>query len=90
MTKVDIPDDIPAGAAQRLSASAEIFAHVRAGLNAVIFGQDEVVEQTLVTLLAGGHGLLIGVPGLAKTKLVDTLAVVMGLDNCGACNSPRT
>jgi MoxR-like ATPase len=79
MTKMDI-EDIPAGAAQRLSASAEIFARVRAGLNAVIFGQDEVVEQTLITLLAGGHGLLIGVPGLAKTKLVDTLAVVMGLD----------
>jgi len=79
MTKMDI-EDIPAGAAQRLAASAEIFARVRAGLNAVIFGQDEVVEQTLITLLAGGHGLLIGVPGLAKTKLVDTLAVVMGLD----------
>jgi len=78
MNKVDIPDEREAG--KRLSASAETFAKVRAGLNAVIFGQDEVVEQTLVTLLAGGHGLLIGVPGLAKTKLVDTLAVVMGLD----------
>ena len=52
---------------------------MRAGLNAVIFGQDAVIEQTLVTLLAGGHGLLIGVPGLAKTKLVDTLGIVMGL-----------
>src|SRR5450755_103418 len=82
MNKVDIQDDIQTGreAAQRLSASAEIFARVRAGLNAVIFGQDEVVEQTLITLLAGGHGLLIGVPGLAKTKLVDTLGIVMGLD----------
>ena len=78
MNKVDIPEEREAG--KRLSASAETFAKVRAGLNAVIFGQDEVVEQTLVTLLAGGHGLLIGVPGLAKTKLVDTLAVVMGLD----------
>src|SRR5450755_4204095 len=82
MNKVDIQDDIQTGreAAQRLSASAEIFARVRAGLNAVIFGQDEVVEQTLITLLAGGHGLLIGVPGLAKTKLVDSLGTVMGLD----------
>ena len=78
MNKVDIPEEREA--AKRLSASAETFAKVRAGLNAVIFGQDEVVEQTLVTLLAGGHGLLIGVPGLAKTKLVDTLAIVMGLD----------
>src|SRR5256885_16728452 len=78
MNKVAISEAREAG--RRLSASAETFAKVRAGLNAVIFGQDEVVEQTLVTLLAGGHGLLIGVPGLAKTKLVDTLGVVMGLD----------
>ncbi len=46
----------------------------------VIFGQGSVVEETLVTLLAGGHGLLVGVPGLAKTKLVETLARVLGLD----------
>jgi MoxR-like ATPase len=79
MNKVDI-EDIGRDAAQRLSASAEVFARVRAGLGAVIFGQDEVITQTLITLLAGGHGLLIGVPGLAKTKLVDSLATVMGLD----------
>ena len=78
MNKIDILDE--RDAARRLAASAETFARVRAGLNTVIFGQEEVVEQTLITLLAGGHGLLIGVPGLAKTKLVDTLAVVMGLD----------
>ena len=46
----------------------------------MIFGQDEVIEQSLVTLLAGGHGLLIGVPGLAKTRLVETLGIVLGLD----------
>ncbi|HKY18047.1 MAG TPA: MoxR family ATPase [Rhizomicrobium sp.] len=78
MNKVDIQDE--RDAAKRLSASAETFAKVRTGLNAVIFGQEEVIEQTLITLLAGGHGLLIGVPGLAKTKLVDTLGIVMGLD----------
>src|ERR1700709_890302 len=78
MNKVDILDE--RDAPKRLSASAETFGKVRAGLNAVIFGQDEVIEQTLITLLAGGHGLLIGVPGLAKTKLVDTLGIVMGLD----------
>ena len=78
MNKIDIQDE--RDAARRLAASGETFAKVRAGLNAVIFGQEEVIEQTLITLLAGGHGLLIGVPGLAKTKLVDTLAVVMGLD----------
>jgi MoxR-like ATPase len=69
-----------ADAPARLSAAAETFARVKAGLGAVIFGQDAVIEQTLVTLLAGGHGLLIGVPGLAKTKLVDSLGTVLGLD----------
>jgi MoxR-like ATPase len=46
----------------------------------VIFGQGSVVERTLVALLAGGHALLVGVPGLAKTKLVETLGIVLGLD----------
>jgi MoxR-like ATPase len=58
-------------------------AHVRAAkaaIGMVIFGQDNVVEQALVTILSGGHGLLLGVPGLAKTKLVDTMGVVLGLD----------
>jgi MoxR-like ATPase len=64
----------------RLDASAETFAQARKRLGQVIFGQNEVIEQSLVTLLAGGHGLLIGVPGLAKTKLVETLAIVLGLD----------
>src|SRR6185312_6022156 len=53
---------------------------VREAVGKAIFGQDTVIEQTLVTLLAGGHGLLIGVPGLAKTKLVETLGIVLGLD----------
>jgi len=53
---------------------------VREAVGQAIFGQDAVIEQTLVTLLAGGHGLLIGVPGLAKTKLVETLGIVLGLD----------
>ena len=52
----------------------------RDAVQRVIFGQGEVVEETLITLLAGGHALLVGVPGLAKTKLVETLAKVLGLD----------
>jgi MoxR-like ATPase len=64
----------------RLEKAASLFADVKARLGEVIFGQDAVIEQTLVTLLAGGHGLLIGVPGLAKTKLVETLGIVLGLD----------
>src|SRR6516164_3926621 len=58
-------------------------AHVRAAKDAiggVIFGQDKVVEQALITVLSGGHALLVGVPGLAKTKLVETMGIVLGLD----------
>ena len=52
----------------------------RSAIGSVIFGQDKVVEQALITVLSGGHGLLVGVPGLAKTKLVDTMGTVLGLD----------
>ena len=52
----------------------------RVGIGQVIFGQNKVVEETIITLLAGGHVLLIGVPGLGKTKLVETLGTVFGLD----------
>jgi MoxR-like ATPase len=58
-------------------------ANIRAAKTAigtVIFGQDKVVEQALVTILSGGHALLLGLPGLAKTKLVETLGTVLGLD----------
>ncbi|MBV9347263.1 MAG: MoxR family ATPase [Pseudolabrys sp.] len=57
--------------------------HVRAAkaaISNVIFGQDQVVERALITLLSGGHALLVGVPGLAKTKLVETMGTVLGLD----------
>jgi len=57
----------------------EKMADARKAIGTVIFGQQAVVEQTLVTLLAGGHGLLVGVPGLAKTRLVDALGVTLGL-----------
>src|SRR6202047_167075 len=52
----------------------------KAAIGAVIFGQDKVVERALVKVLSGGHALLLGVPGLAKTKLVETLGTVLGLD----------
>ncbi|HYA72906.1 MAG TPA: AAA family ATPase, partial [Roseiarcus sp.] len=72
--------DFDASVVKAAEASLARIAAAREAIGAVIFGQDRVVEQTLVTLLAGGHGLLIGVPGLAKTKLVETLGVVMGLE----------
>ncbi len=52
---------------------------VRASIGQKIFGQEQVIDQTLITLLAGGHGLIVGVPGLAKTRLVETLGHVLGL-----------
>ncbi|MBX6329307.1 MAG: MoxR family ATPase [Pseudolabrys sp.] len=58
-------------------------AHLRAAkaaIGEVIFGQEVVIERALVTVLAGGHALLVGVPGLAKTKLVETMGIVLGLD----------
>ncbi|MEL6965950.1 MAG: MoxR family ATPase [Pseudomonadota bacterium] len=51
----------------------------RAAVGKVIFGQEDVVTNALTTILAGGHAVLVGVPGLAKTKLVDTLGTVLGL-----------
>jgi MoxR-like ATPase len=54
-------------------------AAVRDQIGRAIYGQQEVVDQTLITLLSGGHVLLVGVPGLGKSKLVETLATVLGL-----------
>ena len=54
---------------------------VRESIGRVIFGQQQVIDQTLITLLAGGHALVIGVPGLAKTRLVETLGTVFGVED---------
>jgi MoxR-like ATPase len=64
----------------RLEAAAERAQKAHKAAASVIFGQDTVIEQTLITLLSGGHALLIGVPGLAKTLLVETLGKVLGLE----------
>lgn len=66
---------------REIETLAETLTTVRSGVAKVIFGQQEVVDQTLVTVLAGGHALLIGVPGLAKTRLVETLGTILGLDD---------
>jgi MoxR-like ATPase len=58
----------------------ETVGRARDAIHGVIFGQEEVVDLALVTILSCGHGLLVGVPGLAKTKLVETLGTVLGLD----------
>jgi MoxR-like ATPases len=59
---------------------AQGMADARSAISRVIFGQSEAIDETLITLLAGGHLLLIGVPGLGKTRLVETLGRVFGLD----------
>jgi MoxR-like ATPase len=64
----------------RIEAAGERLRRAHKAVGSVIFGQDLVIERTLVTILAGGHALLIGVPGLAKTLLVETLGKVLGLE----------
>ncbi|HEV2551378.1 MAG TPA: MoxR family ATPase [Stellaceae bacterium] len=64
-----------------MDALGQRLAQVRERIGRIIFGQQDVVDQALITLLAGGHTLLIGVPGLAKTRLVETLGTVLGLDD---------
>src|SRR6516225_5182101 len=66
--------------ADRIEAAADRLKALRSGIGRVIFGQETVIEHTLVSILGGGHVLLIGVPGLAKTKLVETLGLGLGLD----------
>ncbi|MCB8875620.1 AAA family ATPase [Acidisoma silvae] len=61
-------------------ALGERLAALRAEIGRVIFGQAEVVDLALTGILSGGHVLLVGVPGLGKTRLVDTLGRTLGLD----------
>ena len=46
----------------------------------VIIGQDHIIDQILISIFSGGHSLLVGVPGLAKTLMVNTIAQALGLD----------
>jgi MoxR-like ATPase len=75
-TVIETDHDIVA----RVEAAGERIQRVKQAVGTVIYGQEQVVERTLVTILAGGHGLLVGVPGLAKTLLVETLGRTLGLD----------
>ncbi|OAN55129.1 AAA family ATPase [Magnetospirillum moscoviense] len=75
MTIISAPDET----VKALETTAARMAEARAAIGRVIFGQDRVIDETLITLLAGGHALLIGVPGLAKTRLVQTLGITLGL-----------
>ena len=77
MTSANKDQDLAA----RADAAAERLAQVRTSIAKSIIGLEEVVERSLAVILSGGHGLLVGAPGVAKTRLVHTLAVVTGLDD---------
>ncbi len=64
---------------EALDALRNKFDELKKEITRVIYGQDEVVTQVLISLFSQGHVLLIGVPGLAKTLLVTTIAKILGL-----------
>ena len=70
-------ESVPSLGAERVAEGRE---RILAELRKVIVGQDEVVEQVLIALFTGGHCLITGVPGLAKTLLIKTLADILDLD----------
>ncbi len=67
-------DDIEA-----VDALKDIYKKFSAEIKKVIFGQDDIIKEVLLSVFSNGHCLLVGVPGLAKTLLVNTLAQVLGL-----------
>lgn len=68
------------GDVQAVNELAQSYEDLRSEIGKVIVGQQEVVKNVLLTLFANGHSLLIGVPGLAKTLLISTIADVLDLD----------
>ncbi|HWT59672.1 MAG TPA: MoxR family ATPase [Rhizobium sp.] len=78
MMKTEASLDEKAIVAAAEKALSDIAA-IRGEVSKVIFGQESVVENTILAVLSGGHALLVGVPGLAKTRLVTTLGEVLGL-----------
>ena len=68
------------GDVKAVAQLAEATKKIKAELANVIVGQEKVIDEMLVALLAGGHVLLIGVPGLAKTLMISTLAQALDLD----------
>nr|WP_239020213.1 MoxR family ATPase [Novacetimonas pomaceti] len=78
MTISSPPD--AAQAAQAADATSARLHAVRAEIGKVILGQNRVIDLALTSILAGGHALLVGAPGLGKTLLVTTIGRVMGLD----------
>ena len=80
MTASEGLEKLEDGIVRQAEAMSAQVAAAKNAIGAIIFGQDQVVEQALITVLSGGHALLVGLPGLAKTKLVETMGTVLGLD----------
>ena len=82
MTVTVSTDDTRGGPMAGDDAVAEVEAlgaalrRVKDEVGRVVFGQEAVIDEILITLLCGGHALLVGVPGLAKTRLVETLSLI--------------
>jgi MoxR-like ATPase len=70
----------PADAVAEIERAGETIARARAEIAKRVIGQETVVDLVLNALISGGHALLVGAPGLAKTRLVETLGAVLGLD----------
>jgi MoxR-like ATPase len=80
MAGADSVEKLEDGIVRSAEQVSEQIRAAKEAISTVIFGQERVIENTLVTILSGGHALLIGVPGLAKTKLVETLGITLGMD----------
>lgn len=78
MKKVSDETETAIGEFEKLS---EKLSRLKTEIGAFVIGQEKVVDLSLTTILSGGHALLVGVPGLAKTKLVETLGVMLGLED---------
>ncbi|MFT4642660.1 MAG: MoxR-like ATPase [Candidatus Azotimanducaceae bacterium] len=79
MIKIGVKNNLMSDVSE-INELREKYKQLKAEISKVIIGQDEAVDHVLFSILSGGHSLLIGVPGLAKTLLVNTIAEVIGLD----------
>ena len=77
--KSETPETLDQMIVRAAETTAASIRAARTAIGAVIFGQDEVIDRALITVLAGGHALLVGVPGLAKTLMVQTVAEALEL-----------
>jgi MoxR-like ATPase len=79
MTMAQDAVDLEKAVAEAASAALDSIGKARVEIGKAIFGQGDVVDLALITVLSGGHGLLVGLPGLAKTRLVETMGTVLGI-----------